>query len=101
MTIKSQILFSHRHHNEKPVVSIWFKYDQRVINRLKKVISATWSSSKRCWHIRQSEFELKPFYEQLGDIANVYYSTLKVKQRTAILKSVSRDYSHRATTKLS
>ena len=34
-------------------------------------------------------------------IANVYYSTLKVKQRTAILKSVSRDYSHRATTKLS
>ena len=101
MATKSQIFFSHEHHNEKPVMNIWFKYDQQVINRLKKVISATWSFSKRYWHIRQSEFELKPFYEQLGDIANVYYSTLKVKPRTATLKSVSRDYSHRATTEFS
>lgn len=77
MTNKPQILLSEDYHNDQSVVCIWFKYDQQVINKLKKVTSALWSSSKKCWYVQQTDFKLSTFFEQFKDLAYIDYSALK------------------------
>lgn len=77
MTDKPQILISNDYHNVEPVICLKFKYDQQIINRLKKVTTATWSSSKRYWYIQRDEFKLELFFEQFRDLAYIDYSAFK------------------------
>ncbi len=97
MTNKPQILLSEGYHNAHNVVCIRFKYDQQVINRLKKVTTATWSSSERCWYIQQADFKLSHFFEQFRDLAYIDYSALKstIKSYTAYFKDFMHYFSDR------
>ncbi len=92
MTIKPQILLSNEHHNGQPVIGIRFKYDQQIINRLRKEILATWSASKRYWYIEPENFKLRLFFKQFRDLANIDYSALKIQQGTFNQKSLKQEY---------
>ncbi len=32
-------------------LSITFKYDNQIINKIKTIKDARWSQTKRCWHV--------------------------------------------------
>jgi len=70
-------MLSNEYHNGQPVIGIRFAYDQQIINRLKEATTATWSSSKRCWYIQQTDFKLSHFFEQFKVLAYIDYSALK------------------------
>ncbi len=48
------VTIEHLWHDEKPRVFIKFKYNQVVINSLKKELSATWSNKQRGWYINDT-----------------------------------------------
>ncbi|MDA3852825.1 MAG: site-specific integrase [Bacteroidales bacterium] len=57
--------------NSSPVILIKFKYDQEMINRIRKLHGASWSSQKNCWNVPLNLFNEIEFREQLSTYAYV------------------------------
>jgi hypothetical protein len=65
LTIKPNIVLSNDYYNDQPVICLSFKYNQQVINRLKKVTTAVWSASRRYWYLEQADLKLNSFLSNL------------------------------------
>jgi len=64
------------HHKQK-CIGLYFDYNREVIDKVKSIVGARWSVSKRCWYFAKDGFNLKNVFETLQPFAYLDYSALK------------------------
>jgi len=57
--------------NDLPVILIRFKYNSKIISRLKYSGIAKWSPAMRAWYIFERNFDEEIFREQFSSLATV------------------------------
>jgi site-specific recombinase XerD len=58
-------------HNSEAVWGLFFKYDDKLIQEVKKLEGRKWSASKRCWYIPFSETSLEQVMKQFSKFAQL------------------------------
>ncbi len=67
MTTIPQIVLLNGLYGQQPVVCIKFKFEQKIINRLKATTTAQWSGKNKCWHIQEEDFDLNKFIADFAE----------------------------------
>lgn len=91
------VTFELGEHRNKKVIFIRFDYDQKLIERVKKLIGVKWSQSKKCWYVIDNKEYRKKFgikqkeltLEQELKISVENQQALKRYKETLILKGYS------------
>jgi site-specific recombinase XerD len=89
LTTVPQIRLSHDIHRQQAVIEIRFNYNRIIIDKLKAITNASWSSSKKYWYILEKDFSLHHFFELFKAMAYVDYSALK-KEKQFLLPEPSK-----------
>jgi len=62
------ILFSSITHRGESRIAVKFKYDDQVINQVRRVPGSRWSATLRCWHIPHRAKAIAALKRQFPDI---------------------------------
>ena len=65
----------------KPVISIQFKYDNNLVEKLKQLEGAKWSQTLKSWYMFKEQFELDRFLATFSGEARVNYRSLNPVDR--------------------
>ncbi|MBA7572114.1 Tyrosine recombinase XerC [subsurface metagenome] len=77
MSNKPEIKLYYDYHRNHKVVLIWFDYNLKLIEQVKKLPGSRWSQTKRCWYIPANNFHLDKFLDKISGIADTDVSNIK------------------------
>jgi len=77
MAAKPIITLKPGKHNSREVVFLEFEKSYPLIAEVKKLGSASWSATKKCWYIPRHDFKLRQIFNALSAHAFLDYEALK------------------------
>jgi integrase/recombinase XerD len=60
--MNTEVTFELGEHRDTNVIYILFDYNQKLIERVKKLVGVKWSQSKKCWYV----IDNKEYREKFG-----------------------------------
>ena len=77
MNTQPHIILKRGSRHGEPVICIEFPYNREIIDALKTKSGAKWSTSLKCWYIREGDFNLGSFFTELKQVAYIDYKGLQ------------------------
>jgi len=80
---------------KEPVISVRFKYDERIIHILKSIPGRRWSPEAGFWYIPKHQFNLDRFTKSFGPDAVINFSALENSRDQTSQASTSANENHK------